>query len=281
MMDQLEAAHHRHLMLEQKMAALQAGHSDELRRVHAQTRDDLEILHARVGVIESTPPPHTQIVHMVRAAFEAATASEITEEQYTQLCTVPHDRLSPEDLAVIKIYEHVAPIRRRCDAQLRQIARISEAGAALEQALGHAAAEAERLAAGKITAEAALARIRNEDARMARIDELEQKLNEVTEDAARSHALCTELETRLAVCNDARVAAEMAAADALKRLDIVQLDKEHLTRANIDLQKANDHAMVQLREQQATAGKLEKSREEAYVLSSWLAVNLEHSMTLL
>jgi len=263
MLDQLDAARRRHLMLEQKMAALEAGHTDEIRRVHAQTRNDLEALHNRIGVVESSAPSHRQIMQAVRTAIDAAGAAGTTEERYAQLCEIPHAELTPEELAALKLHELVAPLVRQCDAQARQIVRISEAGAALEQALGHASAEAERLAAAKATAEAALARIRSEDSRVARMDELERKRAEAVEDAARSRALLAELEGRVAMYNDARAEAETAAIDARRRLEVAQLDKEHLTRANADLHAAKDSALSQLREQQVATRKLEQSREEA------------------
>lgn len=76
------------------------GHRDEIRAVHAQTQEDLELLQHRLAEMEERTPTHRQFMNRVRAAI-AGREGLISDTLYHRLSDIPPPQLTIEQVCPV------------------------------------------------------------------------------------------------------------------------------------------------------------------------------------
>lgn len=261
--EKLEASRHRQLMLEQKMAALEAGHRDEVRQVHESTATELGSLRQRLEDMENKTPSHRQLMNKMRSSI-IAVQDIVNEAQYARLCEIPATQLTLEQQIQLQLYEATQPIRIKSQVAEQRLDDVIES----EKTLRLDVARLKELSIGKdqeinkLSAE--LTKIRNVDRRVAKLEDLELQVEVGGRRNAVVQELADDLETKLAVAK-AEVDEQVIEIVGLKQqAEIIRMDKQHLSLVNQDLKQSVEHLREQARENAVTIKELEHKRDEAY-----------------
>lgn len=252
MQHRLADAKHRSTLLQQKLITQEAFHRDEMQKARAERDAKTLALEEQLGAAQAALSSNAEI-KTVLGGIEALPS----EAQYRRLQSIPPMQLGAAQAVQVHMYEAALPMARRLEGAEAQLTRVTAAHAALEGEHGAAVAERDHL-------QGVLAKLRHEDARVARLEEVELRASVLTKELALARDESADLASQLAVCEEERTALHSAETSRVQELELLRMDKEHLTLTNRDLGAQDAQLRSQVSDLQQTVRELSKSREESY-----------------
>ena len=248
----LADAKHRNTLLQQKLIVQETFHRDEMQKARSEHDAKAHVLEAQLEVSHARLESNAE-VRTILSEIEAVPS----EMQYKRLNSVPPMQLTATQLVQVHMYEAALPMQRRLHEAEARLADTSAREAALQSQLAAATGERDHL-------QEALGKVRRADVRVAQLEDTELRVDVLTKELAMSRDESADLTARLDVCEEERSTLHSQLTSDRQHLELLRMDKEHLSLTNRDLSAQDAQLRSQVSDMQETVRELSKSREESY-----------------
>lgn len=248
----LSDAKHRNTLLQQKLIAQETFSRDQMKTTRADYEGKIHALGVQLKTSQASLESNTEIQSILGTV--QAVPSEV---QYKRLSGIAPGQMDATQLVQVHMYETCLPIQRHLRECEGQLADISAKHTDLQAE--HAAATHQR-----DHFQQALAKVKREDGRIAQLEQAELRIQVLMQELALARDDAADLQARLAVSEEERSALDSGVASERQQLELLKMDKEHLTLTNRDLASQDAQRRSQVADLQETVRELSKSREDSY-----------------